>query len=82
MLVGIALLYLQSALAMTSSAARSYAGLGRCHRSRCSSFGFADSYLRHLDLLTGWRVEVVVGCLDLLVAAIAGLGRSRCTTSR
>ena len=82
MLVGIALLYWQSALAMTSSAARSDAGLACCHRSRRSFVGFAGSYLRHLGLLAGQRVGVVVGCVDLLKPAIADLDRSCCTTSQ
>jgi len=73
-------------LATTSSAARSGAGLACCRRSRCSSVGFAGSCFRwglmRLVLIAGWRVEGVAGCLDLLVVAIAGLDRSRCTTSR
>ena len=80
-LVEIELLEWQSGLAMTSSAARSDAGLECCHRSRCSFVGFAGSYLRHSGLLAAWKIEVVVDCLDLPVPAIAGLDRSRCTTS-
>lgn len=57
MLVGIGSLEWQFVLATTNSAARSDVGLGCCHRSRCSSVGFAGSYLLRglmdLNLLAG-----------------------------
>ena len=56
-LVGIGSLEWQFVLATTNSAARSDVGLGCCHRSRCSSVGFAGSYLLRglmdLNLLAG-----------------------------